>query len=261
MAPSAHIISEVAMGNDYFAEFEKAMGDIVAIGNDLGKVTEDLLVPSDSPTAMAMTLYARSWSHFRAFTILYKEGLILEAEMILRGSIEVAICLANLEKRGKEFLADLDADLSDTMVGQLKMMQKFGLGFADQIANEWANEIAANGKRLNFEKLAGQTNVGDLYVFHRVLSGTASHITGISVTRHLALTDETPEFNRLVAEAAEGDRRRAVYWMVLTMTALFQSYATIIESQAALNAVSGLLLNLQPALEQYAAANGIPIVG
>jgi len=243
------------MTANYFAQIEKGFDEIGEIGNALGKVIEGLSALEGDSIAMAMTLFLRSWSHFRAFKALMDESLLLEAEIILRGSVEVAICLSNLEKRGKDFLADLNADQSSTLVGQLKMLQNAGITGTEKLEQTWAEEIAAKGKRLDLETLAKHGDVADLYVFHRVLSGTAAHITGLSVVRHTAVTNGNAELEKLLDEAAEGSRRRAITWMITTMAQTYTAFAGLISDQAALVSTGELMLKLQPALSQYATEN------
>lgn len=48
---------------------------------------------NSDPKMVSCTLYKRLWSHHRGFALLYKEGLVVESDTLLRSSIEAAICL------------------------------------------------------------------------------------------------------------------------------------------------------------------------
>jgi hypothetical protein len=239
-----------------YAPFQAALGEIAVIGNSLGEATLTVEGVGDDPKVISTLLYWRATGHFRTFTMLWHADQILECEIILRSSIEVAICLANLDIRRGAFISELTDDVSATMTGQVKMMRKAQFAFSEAIAADWAQELASKGKRLDLEALAKQAGVDDLYAYHRVLSGIAAHITGVSICRHNPFVNAADE-ETLSDPDATGDRRRVVLWMLPTMLATLRAHASIIESKTHLELVDALLLKLKPDLASYAAANGV----
>ncbi|PIB92740.1 DUF5677 domain-containing protein [Caulobacter sp. FWC2] len=239
-----------------YETFQAALAEIAEIGNDLGEASLNVQGVADDPAVISTALFWRATSHFRAFTVLWQADQILECEIILRSSIEVAICLANLDARRGDFIADLTNDVSATMNGQVRMMRKAQFGFSEIIAAEWARELESTGKRLDLEVLARQADVADLYTYHRVLSGVAVHITGVSIGRHTPFIDAEEEPSA-ATETAQADRRRVVLWMLPTMLATLRAHASIIESQEHLDRVDALLAKLKPEVVRYGAANGV----
>lgn len=239
------------MAEDPYAKLEAALGDIAAIGNSLGEASMKVRVKGDDPKAMSLALYWRAWSNFRAFTMLWKEDLILEAEIIARSTIETAICLANLAARRQAFLDDLAADMSHTIGGQVKMMRRAQYDFSEEIATTWAAELATKGVRLDLEKLANEGDVKELYTYHRVLSAMSVHITGMSIGRHTPLAGEGDDAEKALEETKEADRRRAVVWMLPAMAATLMAHAGMIDDKVNMYRVAGFLEKLRPYIEAY----------
>ncbi len=242
-----------------YAKFVDALKELTDIGNSLGRATTEIEIEPHHPMVLSMTLYTRAWTNFRGVQLLWKSGLTLEAEIILRSLIETAICLANLDLRRDDFIKELAEDASSTMHGQINMMRKAKYGFAEVVARDYQDWLATKGVRLDLERLAEQAKVPDLYSYHRVLSGVAVHISGVSVGRHSPFSGDDEAVKEIEAMAAL-DRRRIVLWTIPAMLTASMAHAHIIENADHAALVGALSAKLVPEVEQYAAENGIEIL-
>lgn len=240
------------MADDPYVTLEAALGDIAEIGNSLGAASTNVLVAGDDPKFLSLALFWRAWNHFQAFTMLWKAGLYIDAEIIVRATIETAICLANLNARRMDFLKDLMADLSHTMGGQVKMLRRGQFDFTDEVAAQWADELATKGVRMDLEALAKDGHVDNLYAYHRLLSAFAVHITGLSVGRHCPIGEQDEDWTKTLAVTIEADRRRSTLWMLTAMTATLFAHAEIIDDKAHMFRIAALLEKLKPVIEAFA---------
>ncbi|RRN64293.1 DUF5677 domain-containing protein [Caulobacter sp. 602-1] len=238
--------------NDPYTALEAALGDIAAIGNSLGDASTNIRVTGDDPKFLSLALFWRACNHFQAFTMLWKAKLYIDAEIIVRSSIETAICLANLNARRMDFMNDLIADLSHTMGGQMKMLRRGQFDFTDEVAAQWAEELASKGARMDLETLAKGGHVDNLYAFHRLLSAFAVHITGMSVGRHCPFGDDDDGWSKTLEATKEADRRRSVLWMLTAMTATLLAHAEIIDDKVHMDRMTALLEKLKPVIEAFA---------
>jgi hypothetical protein len=207
-------------------------------------LTEGMEGDAKNPKMVAATLYARAWGHFCAFTTLWKVEQVLECEILLRSSVEVAICMANVLRRPKEFIAELDEDAAKTIHGQVAAMKDANFEFASAIELE-AKEIFGDrkGKVLVWKDLAEKVQANTLYMYHKALSGTAAHVTGISLLRTLSGGDEE-KFQENLAQ-------RTLGWMVGTMLTTCLDYSVIIEAD-------DIRRDIQSIIDAVANANGVP---
>lgn len=250
----------IALDDVSYAKFVDALKELTDIGNSLGKATTEVQAEISDPVVMSMVLFTRAWTNFRGVQSLWQADLILEAEIILRSLIETAICLANLDVRREDFIKDLGEDLSHTMHGAVRMMRKAEYDFADVIEKDFADVLEKKGEQLRMETLATQASVPDLYSFHRVLSGAAAHITGVSIARHSPLGGLDEETTQKLEDAAKIDRRRVILWTIPAMIAATMAHARIIENAEHAALAEALSAKLGPEIEKYAANNGIEIV-
>jgi len=192
-----------------------------AIGEELRTRTVGMEGFSSDPNMVAATVFMRAWSHMTAFSTLWRAGHNLECEIILRCTVETAICMANLQCRPTEFIEELREDSAHTMRGQIKMMQKHKFDFVDEVA-AGTNDIFGNvkGKGLNWSDLADKAYVGDLYTYHKAISATAAHVTGISLLRAIDRGVDEPE-------SQVDARERIMGWMCASLLTIFLTYARI----------------------------------
>lgn len=242
-----------------YAKFVDALKELTDIGNSLGEATANIKAEISNPITVSMILFTRAWTNFHGVQLLWQAGLILEGEIILRSLIETAICLANLDVRREEFIKDLSEDLSHTMHGAVRMMRKAEYDFAEVIENDFADVLEKKGDQLRMETLAKQANIPDLYSFHRVLSGTAAHITGVSIARHSPLDGFDEETTQKLEQSAKVDRRRVILWTIPAMIAAMMAHARIIQNAEHAALVEALSARLGPEVEKFAAGNDIKI--
>ncbi len=144
------------------------------------------------PKMFSIMLYKRLWSNHRGFTILWNEGLLLEADIVLRSGIETAICIAANFRTGADFIQLLRRDAAHTLQGQIKLHRANGEHDLVKEGEETLRDLqkrfgpGEKAERLNWKSLADQGQVPQLYDFHRMLSGVSAHVTGLSVLRSLA---------------------------------------------------------------------------
>lgn len=224
-------------------ELQEQMNRLGGIGEMLAELTSHIEGRKDDPKIVAATLFARAWTHYCAFGTLIKEGFVLECEIILRSSVEVAICMANVLRRPKEFLAELDADAAHTMRGQVNMMRNGSFDFVEAVAAE-SKEIFGEekGKGLVWKDLAEKVKANDLYSYHKALSGTAAHVTGISLLRTLS-GDTEKEFQAQL-------ELRTVGWMCGTMLATCLDYSVILGDR-------DTMFELTSMIDEAAKKNGV----
>lgn len=139
------------------------------------------------PRIIAIFLLRRLRGHRNAFATLTNADLHLDAEIILRSSIETAICLGNLSNRGEAFIEDLRSDAARTIKGQIPIWfdvsRELGQEAADGLDLLFGPTRADGGKHVFFEwsTLATQAALPELYRWYKHLSGTSVHVTGVSV--------------------------------------------------------------------------------
>jgi hypothetical protein len=204
------------------AEFSaKARTQLVGAFNALGDLTEAIWKSSTAkvglttdPRMVSIQLFRRASGHTRAFSLLWGHELIDDSAMMARAMAEVAICVANLKARPLEFVAELKSDAARTVSGQIPIW------YQDEAERQKAQAemrttfgaYGNNGGRhqsFDWKTLAAQADVTELYDWHKHLSGTAVHVTGLSLMN-------SPEF----AEDDEGHHRwlrQRTKWLVLGM--------------------------------------------
>lgn len=142
---------------------------------------------SNDPKMVSIQIFKRVYGHARAFSLLWNNRLNLDADIVLRSALEAAICLANLEARRSEFVADLRSDAASTTKGQIPFwFERDARAAADarSQSDELFGRRGASGQqhaRLDWKSLATGAGLPDLYAFYRHLSGTRAHITGLSM--------------------------------------------------------------------------------
>jgi hypothetical protein len=142
---------------------------------------------SVDPKMVSTQIFIRVYGHARAFSLLWSNHLNLDAEIILRSAIEAAICLAHLEARRAEFVADLRSDAAFTTRGQIPLWfynDDRAAAKARAQSHEVFGQRTSLGQqhtKLDWKTLASDAGIPDLYAFYKHLSGTRAHITGLSM--------------------------------------------------------------------------------
>lgn len=143
-------------------------------------------------------LFKRLWSNHRGYVVLHNSRLQLEADIVLRSGIEAAICLAANYHLKKDFVTLMRSDTAYTLQGQIKLHRREGATELVRDGEEQLRGLLARmpggtkPARLNWQALADDGLVPQLYTFHRHLSGISSHVTGMSVLKGVVdLGDES----------------------------------------------------------------------
>lgn len=167
---------------------EKAIFDeITALGVDAWNLTQKVEGLNTDPKMFSVMIYRRLWSNHRGFAHLWNENLRLEASIILRSGLEAAICIAALSALGSEFLELMRKDAAFTVLRQSKKLREDGEEKAASVAEEHLAMLlkplpeGTKPASLNWKDLADVGGVPQFYSTHRMLSGTSSHVTGLSI--------------------------------------------------------------------------------
>jgi hypothetical protein len=166
--------------------------DITAHAASLWAKSRDVTGLNTDPKMFSIMLFKRLWSHHRGYIILWKEGRQTESDIILRACVETSICLAANYELRKKFVQLMHGDAIFTLKGQIKMWRELGnIGMvreSEALLRDIRSRFPADSKpaRLNWERLAQQGRVPDLYGWHRQLSALVAHVTGVSVLSSIA---------------------------------------------------------------------------
>lgn len=169
--------------------------EISQLGADTWAATLSVEGLNTDPKMFSAMIYRRLWSNHRGFLVLWKANLLLEASIVLRSGLEAAICLAALPVLREDFIAMLKKDAAYTVQRQQKKLLEDGDEAASQEAGAHVDlllSLLPEGTKaacLNFKTLADTGGVPQLYSAHRMLSGTSSHVTGLSVLQGLVSDD------------------------------------------------------------------------
>jgi hypothetical protein len=164
-------------------------------------------------------LYRRLWSNHRGFALLWNKGLQLEADIILRSGLEVAICLAANFRKPELFGSLLRSDAASTLQGQIKIHRADGdtemVKDSEALLRRMQSgfDPGARPAKLDWKSLAGHGDVPRLYDWHKTLSGVSSHVTGLSVLRNV-----THEGVALMQEELAGLTRKMHLMMMAAAT-------------------------------------------
>lgn len=190
--------------------------EISAVGADTWAVSQGIEGLSTDPKMFSIMIYRRLWSNHRGFALLWRERFQLEASIILRSGIEAAICLAALHTNSDEFLTLLRMDAAATVRKQQKRLEEEGeeeaalsaAGCVDMLLSPLPE--GCKPTFLNWKSLADDCQVPQLYSTYRHLSGTSSHVTGLSVLEGVVSDEETEQ---LQAQLARMNRRMHLMYM------------------------------------------------
>lgn len=176
------------MSDEILREWAALANDQQKVGARLWTATQGWQGLNTDPRLFSCQLYHRLWAHTRAFNVLFSNKLNDDAEIIVRSAIEVAICFASLKAKPAEFVTAIREDAAFTTEGQIPLWTR-----ADaELGAEAAATIAlvfgppANGKKyqkLDFPALAKGAGVAKLHDWHKHLSATAVHVTGLSIMK------------------------------------------------------------------------------
>jgi len=161
------------------------VNDLGAAGAALWEVSTHVVGLTDDPRITSVKLYRRLWSNHRGFVLLWRAGLQLEADIVLRSALEAAICIAANHALQAEFAALLRGDLVATIKSQIKRWRDDGDAELVRDAEaELRRQLAGAPARphaFDWKELAEVGGQPTLYGFHKGLSMMSSHVTGFSL--------------------------------------------------------------------------------
>lgn len=173
--------------------------EISRIGESLWEVSLGISGLNSDPKMFSIMLFKRLWSNHRGFTLLWNNGLQLEADIVLRSGVEAAICIAANHRMGDMFVTMMRGDAAFTVQGQIKRLRASG---EEQRAREGEEALAGLMKglpdgckpaKLNWRELAESGGYPQMYEQHRMLSGVSSHVTGLSVLNGVVSGEKSEE--------------------------------------------------------------------
>jgi len=220
---------------DFFGELEKAAIDLC----DFSRTIE---ASNTDPRAVSLMLYNRLTSNYRGFSLLWKNGRLVEAAIILRAALECTICLAANHAMRKDFYPLLLGDLVASLKGQIKLWRDHGMGklVRDGEANLRAAMARAPEKShaFDWQKLAAVGNQPKLYQYHRGLSATASHVTALSLLRDVVGIDGAGI--NLQKNWRDIERPKHIRQMAIAAVIGMKLHAELIESEKFFEIAKGL---------------------
>lgn len=134
----------------------------------MGKDAPDEGLSSD-PKMVSCALYKRLWSHHRGYALLYKDGLVVESDTLLRSSIEAAICLCANFHTEDGLWTQLKQDALHTVMSKIKQAREVDdkdLERDGEKACRWlASQMEPNfrARKLEMKTLADDGKVPMLY--------------------------------------------------------------------------------------------------
>ena len=190
---------------------------------------------STDPKMMSVMLFKRLWSNHRGFLVLWQKSLPLEAAIVLRSGIEAAICVTANHAMKQRFVDLMNLDAAFTVRGQAKRYREQGDTEAAAEAQQTFEHLMAalpKGSRpasLNWKDLADEGGIPSLYTYHRMLSGTSSHVTGMSILKGVTYDEESA---LLQAEYDALTRRLHLMMMSFATLHATQLHALMIGAEA-----------------------------
>lgn len=163
--------------------------DISKLGARLWDISTDIEGLNTDPKMYSIMLYKRLWSNQRGYTLLWKNSLFLEANIVLRSAVEAAICIAANARLKEEFVLLMSMDAAATIQGQIKVHRENGaldsVKEGEAVLRFLQSKLPDGFKSatLRWKELAEKGGAPQLYLFHKMLSGVSSHVTGLSILR------------------------------------------------------------------------------
>lgn len=231
---------------------ELALYDAVTeLGMSLWSISAPIKGMSNDPLMISVVLFKRIYTNHQAFTLLWKNGLYLEAEIVLRSALEAAICIAANRIIRADFEQLIRVDAAWTVSNQAKKFRKAGNDSMAEDAEETLESIKSrlpqNTKlaNLSWDSLAEQGEVPDLYLMYKVISGFSAHIGGFSMQRDIVAAN-LPDHEAVLNG---NERRQYLLWMTAAMLAASSRHAEMVGALKDLETAIALNTRLAAVLE------------
>ncbi len=161
-------------------------------------MTKDRVGLTTDPAMYSLVLFKRALGHLQAFSLLYGDKLYLDADGCARNAVEVAICLGKLVVRRQAFIDDLRSDAAATTKGQLPIWRDAEPALAREAIDSTRSifgdrrDDGTKHAKLSLSNLAEGAGLSRLYNWHKHLSGTRVHVTGLSILDNIVVVDDLP---------------------------------------------------------------------
>lgn len=165
------------------------------LGQALMDSTLKVVGLSGTPKMVSCILFSRLWRHHRGYALLFKDGLAVESDTLLRSTVEVAICIAANSHVEGGLWEELKCDALHTVTRQIEQARKAEdkeLERDGEKTRRWLATQILDGmrsKKLDMSDLAERGQSPMLYNFYRALSQTSSHVTGLTIMRDVVGVD------------------------------------------------------------------------
>ena len=232
--------------------------DITRLSQMLWESSQRVVGLSTDPKMFSIMLYKRLWSNHRGFVQLWRNSLPLEADIVLRSGIEAAICIAANFRLRERFVMLMRQDAAFTITGQIKLHRTHDeqesvrdgeAALRDLLAGL---PMGAKAAKLEWQALAREGQVPQLYDWHRMLSGISSHVTGLSVLN--GVTDDTPRTSGLQGELRNLTQKMRPMMMAGATLNGSMHHAGMLDEQRLLEAVLQLTDRLNEISKQWPGA-------
>ncbi|HHN2208083.1 DUF5677 domain-containing protein [Pseudomonas aeruginosa] len=150
---------------------------------------------SMSPIVISTLAMLRSLENFQAGIILLERGMSVEPKILARCIYENAFCIGAAFKNPIEFSKILKDDNGAAKLAQAKLLMKQEHSMS-QITSDKVRKFIDEAKPLqkqatiNIAKIAESSGFGEFYLYYRVLSGEAMHLSADSLLRHIFTNEE-----------------------------------------------------------------------
>ncbi len=179
---------------------------------------------------------------------------MIEADTLLRSTIEASICIAANAHLEGGLWGELKRDALHTVtrqIAQAREAEDKDLERDGEKMRRWLSDLlpkGVGGKKLEMKTLSEAGKVPMLYGFYRALSATSSHVSGLSIMRDVVGVDG--EGQDLQHEWSEVTYRSHHLWQIAAVLQASFLHALMIEEQGHADAALAMARRLEACLAQ-----------
>ncbi len=172
----------------WFAIAEKTSD---ALNRCVARAMESVRGTSASPKVIATLIAARAAGNFQGALLLLSRGMVVESRTLVRSCVEASICLAALYDTPDEFSDLLKIDDHSSRRSQAKFIldHKLVSDGAELDRLQALVRTLEKGSNLPIRKLAEAGAYSKLYLYYKMLSHDAAHISARALRRHMLSSD------------------------------------------------------------------------
>lgn len=198
------------MSNAEDADIAKLADEmIVALEEVARRATEHIKGSSLDPRVLGLLLLIRSSGSLFGALNLYKQGLPVEARILLRSCLENSFCIAALIETPEKFVASFKDDDDASRKAQAKALLAVSKYAETDVAMRGRMEAVASSiekvRNLSIPELAKDGPLREFYLLYKVISHDAAHPSAKSLLRHMLVRDDKAGWHgyRWGADASE----------------------------------------------------------